>query len=108
MFDFVRNNTKIMMGILFLLIIPSFVLFGLEGYSRFNDKGAVVAKVNGNKINQTDWDAAHKREVDRIRASMPNIDAKLFDTEALSLRHCARRMASLTWSVTNNWQPHRA
>ncbi|MEY3077306.1 MAG: hypothetical protein RI892_364, partial [Pseudomonadota bacterium] len=26
MFDFVRNNTKIMMGILFLLIIPSFVL----------------------------------------------------------------------------------
>jgi peptidyl-prolyl cis-trans isomerase D len=80
MFDFVRNNTKIMMGILFLLIIPSFVLFGLEGYSRFNDKGAVVAKVNGNKINQTDWDAAHKREVDRIRASMPNLDAKLFDT----------------------------
>ena len=80
MFDFVRNNTKIMMGILFLLIIPSFVLFGLEGYSRFNDKGAVVAKVNGNKINQSDWDAAHKREVDRIRASMPNIDAKLFDT----------------------------
>lgn len=80
MFDFVRNNTKIMMGILFLLIIPSFVLFGLEGYSRFNDKGAVVAKVNGNKINQIDWDAAHKREVDRIRASMPNIDAKLFDT----------------------------
>jgi peptidyl-prolyl cis-trans isomerase D len=80
MFDFVRNNTKIMMGILFLLIIPSFVLFGLEGYSRFNDKGAVVAKVNGNKISQTEWDAAHKREVDRIRASMPNIDVKLFDT----------------------------
>jgi peptidyl-prolyl cis-trans isomerase D len=80
MFDFVRNNTKIMMGILFLLIIPSFVLFGLEGYSRFNDKGAVVAKVNGNKINQTEWDAAHKREVDRIRASMPNMDAKMFDT----------------------------
>jgi peptidyl-prolyl cis-trans isomerase D len=80
MFDFVRNNTKIMMGILFLLIIPSFVLFGLEGYSRFNDKGAVVAKVNGNKINQTEWDAANKREVDRIRTSMPNIDAKMFDT----------------------------
>lgn len=69
-----------MMGLLFLLIIPSFVLFGLEGYSRFNDKGTVVAKVNGNKISQTEWDAAHKREVDRIRASMPTIDVKLFDT----------------------------
>jgi peptidyl-prolyl cis-trans isomerase D len=80
MFDFVRNNTKIMMGILFLLIIPSFVLFGLEGYSRFDDKGVAVAKVNGNKISQGEWDAAHKNEVDRIRASMPNIDVKMFDT----------------------------
>ena len=80
MFDFVRNNTKIMMGLLFLLIIPSFVMFGIEGYSRFNDKGAVVAKVNGNKIVQAEWDAAHKREVDRIRASMPSIDVKMFDT----------------------------
>ncbi len=69
-----------MMGILFLLIIPSFVLFGLEGYSSFKDQGATVAKVNGNKISQGDWDAAHKREVDRIRSSMPNIDVKMFDT----------------------------
>ena len=80
MFDFVRNNTKIMMGLLFLLIIPSFVMFGIEGYTRFNDGGAVVAKVNGNKIVQSEWDAAHKREVDRIRASMPSIDIKMFDT----------------------------
>jgi peptidyl-prolyl cis-trans isomerase D len=80
MFDFVRNNTKIMMGLLFLLIIPSFVMFGIEGYSRFNDGGVVVAKVNGNKIVQAEWDAAHKREVDRIRASMPNVDVKMFDT----------------------------
>jgi len=69
-----------MMGLLFLLIIPSFVMFGIEGYSRFKDQGAVVAKVNGNKINQGEWEAAHKREVDRIRASMPNIDVKMFDT----------------------------
>jgi len=69
-----------MMGLLFLLIIPSFVMFGIEGYSRFKDQGAVVAKVNGNKINQAEWDAAHKREVDRIRASMPSIDVKMFDT----------------------------
>jgi peptidyl-prolyl cis-trans isomerase D len=56
------------------------VMFGIEGYSRFNDKGVVVAKVNGNKIVQAEWDAAHKREVDRIRASMPNVDVKMFDT----------------------------
>ncbi len=80
MFDTVRNNSKIMMGLLFLLVIPSFVMFGLEGYSRFTDKAAAVARVDGNKITQQEWDDAHKREVDRIRAQMPNVDPKLLDS----------------------------
>ena len=80
MFDFVRNNTKIMMGLLFLLIIPSFVMFGIDGYSRFKDQGSVVAQVDGNKITQAEWDNAHKREVERIRVSMPNIDVKLLES----------------------------
>ena len=80
MFDFVRNNTKIMMGLLFLLIIPSFVMFGIDGYSRFKDQGAVVAQVDGNKITQAEWDNAHKREVERIRVSVPNIDTKLLES----------------------------
>ena len=80
MFDSIRNNSKILMGLLFLLVIPSFVLFGIEGYSQFEDKGAVVARVDGNKITQSEWDAAHQSEVDRIRASVPNIDPKLLDS----------------------------
>ncbi len=80
MFDTVRNNSKIMMGLLFLLVIPSFVMFGLEGYNRFTDKAAAVARVDGNKITQQEWDDAHKREVDRIRAQMPNMDPKLLDS----------------------------
>ena len=80
MFDTVRNHSKIMMGLLFLLVIPSFVLFGLEGYSRFTDKAAAVAHVDGQKITQQEWGDAHKREVDRIRAQMPNVDPKLLDS----------------------------
>ena len=80
MFDYVRKHTKIMMGLLFILIIPSFVLFGIDGYNRFNDKGAVVAKVGSYEITQGQWDASHKQEVDRLRTSMPNLDAKLFDS----------------------------
>ncbi len=80
MFDTVRNNSKIMMGLLFLLIIPSFVMFGIEGYSRFSDQAATVARVDGQKITQLEWDEAHKREVDRIRAQSPNLDAKLLDS----------------------------
>lgn len=82
MFDFVRKHTKVMQFLLFLLIFPSFVLFGLEGYNRFKDKGEPVAKVDGKEIMQGEWDAAHKTEVDRLRASMPSLDAKVFDTPA--------------------------
>lgn len=85
MFDTVRNNSKIMMGLLFLLIIPSFVLFGLEGYSRFTDQATEVARVDGQKITQLEWDEAHKREVERIRAQMPNLDARLLDSEQARL-----------------------
>jgi len=85
MFDTVRNNSKIMMGLLFLLIIPSFVLFGLEGYSRFSDNAAEVARVDGQKITRQEWDEAHKREADRIRAQLPNIDSQLLDSQEARL-----------------------
>ena len=80
MFDFVRKHTKIMQFVLFLLIVPSFVLFGLEGYNRYKDKGEPVARVDGHDILQGDWDNAHKAEIERIRQSAPNLDPKVFDT----------------------------
>ncbi len=80
MFDSIRNHSKILMGLLFLLVIPSFVLFGMDSYSRFSDQGSPVAKVAGNKITQGEWDAAHQREVERIRASVSNLDSKLLDS----------------------------
>ena len=80
MFDYVRKHTKIMMGLLFLLIIPSFVLFGIDVYNRFREQGQTVAQVGGRDINQGEWDAAHKSEVERLRAIMPTLDAKLLDS----------------------------
>ena len=80
MFDLVRKHTKILMFVMFLLIIPSFVLFGIDGYNRFQDKGVAVARVSGSDISQGEWDNAHKSEVDRIRARMPSVDAKLLDS----------------------------
>jgi peptidyl-prolyl cis-trans isomerase D len=82
MFDFVRKHTRVMQFLLFLLIFPSFVLFGLEGYNRFKEKGEPVAKVDGREILQGDWDAAHKQEVERVRQQMPTLDAKLLDSPA--------------------------
>ncbi len=80
MFDFVRKHTKIMMFLMFLLIIPAFVLVGVDGYRRMSGGGESVAKVGSHSINQEEWDAAHKNEADRLRASMPNVDPKLLDS----------------------------
>lgn len=80
MFDFVRKHNRVMQVMLFLLIVPSFVLFGLEGYNRMTERGPSVAKVDGQKITQSQWDAEHKLEVDRLRQQVPNLDVKMLDT----------------------------
>lgn len=83
MFDVVRKHTKLMMGVLFVLIIPSFVLFGIEGYTHFNDAATKVATVDGRAITQMEWDSAHRAEIDRLRAANPTLDLALLDTPAM-------------------------
>jgi peptidyl-prolyl cis-trans isomerase D len=84
MFDFVRNHTRLALGFMLLLIIPSFVFFGIQGYSRFTDAGnSAVAKVDGQSITRAEWEDAHKRYLSQIRSQAPNIDTSQFDTPAL-------------------------
>jgi hypothetical protein len=63
MFDSIRNHKKYLMGFLMILIIPSFVLFGVQGFTDFNQRGETVATVDGHDITQADWDQAHRRRV---------------------------------------------
>lgn len=79
MFEAIRKHSKVVMGVLFLLIIPSFVLFGIDG-NYFSEKSPVVASVDGKDITQNEWDNAHRLESDRIRAQTPGIDGKLLDS----------------------------
>ena len=79
MFDFIRKHTKWTMALLFLLIVPSFVLVGMDS-NRSAEKGRVVAKVDGTEITQPEWDREHLKEVDRLRVSMPTVDPKLLDS----------------------------
>ncbi|MDO9236078.1 MAG: SurA N-terminal domain-containing protein [Aquabacterium sp.] len=79
MFDFVRKHTRILQFILVLLILPSFLVFGIEGYSRFANDEGIVAKVKGQSITQGEWDNAHRNWVERLRAQKPDIDAKTLD-----------------------------
>lgn len=81
MFEFVRTHTRILQFILLILIVPSFVVFGIQGYSRLSDgANAMVATVAGQKITQSELDAAHRRQIDMLRNQMPSVDVKMFDT----------------------------
>ena len=80
MFESIRQHKKYLMGFLMILIIPSFVLFGVEGYSNANEGGEAVATVNGKEIKAAEWDAAHQAQIERLRQAMPTIDIKLLDT----------------------------
>ena len=81
MFDFFRDHTRVVLGFLLLLIIPSFIFFGVEGYSSFNDAAnEAVAKVDGQKVSRGEWDEAHKRFIDNQRRQAPTQDTTALDT----------------------------
>jgi peptidyl-prolyl cis-trans isomerase D len=87
MFDFVRQHSRMMFFIMVLLIIPSFVFFGMDGYTNMRDESnAKVAEVAGRKITQGEWDAAHRQQSQRLMQQMPNVDAKLLDTPEMKNR----------------------
>jgi peptidyl-prolyl cis-trans isomerase D len=46
------------------------------------DNGEAVATVSGTPITANEFQAAHKAEVDRVRRTNPDMDLKVFDTEA--------------------------
>ncbi len=81
MFDFFRKHTRLLLFTLVVLIVPSFVFLGLEGYTGLGE-GAKhpVAKVAGQSITQAEWDEAHREQVARVQRQNPNVDPKLFDS----------------------------
>ncbi len=81
MFEFIRTHQRLMQFMLLLLIVPSFLLFGLEGYTRFGGGANAVAKVAGQSITQQEWDAAQREQMERFRQMFgAQFDPKMFDT----------------------------
>jgi peptidyl-prolyl cis-trans isomerase D len=68
MFEAVRNNKRIVQGILALISI-SFVFFGIESYLQQSQSAIAVAKVAGTEISQAEFDRALREQQDRLRQS---------------------------------------
>ena len=81
MFEFFRTHSKLTLGFLLLLIIPSFVFFGVENYARSTGgDNAAVATIDGRSITRAEWNQVHQRYVERVRRQSPTLDVKTLDT----------------------------
>jgi len=81
MFDLIRKHIRLTLGFLLLLIIPSFVFFGVEGYKTAGDgSGSTVAEVDGRSITRGELDNAIQRNLERARLQRPGVDPQQFNT----------------------------
>ncbi len=81
MFESIRNHRRWLMVILLLLVFPSFVFFGLEGYTRFMQADNSVAKVGRTSISEQELENAMRNRVDQLRQQFgASIDPRMIDT----------------------------
>jgi len=80
MLDFVRNNRRLMLLLLLVLVFPSFVFFGVESYSRFMDSSHDAAKVDGRAITVQEVDNVVRDQSERMRQMLGNnYDPRMFE-----------------------------
>jgi peptidyl-prolyl cis-trans isomerase D len=87
MFDFIRSHRRWMQLVLLLLVVPSFLFFGIEGYVGFMSKDKDLAEVNGVAITQPEFDAVRRNQLEELRQMLgAQFDAEAIDTPAFRER----------------------
>ncbi len=81
MFDLVRNHKRWMLFLVLILILPSFVFFGIEGYARFTGADEVMVRVGDTTITRTEYEMARRNQLERVRQLFgPGFDTRVFDS----------------------------
>lgn len=79
MFEWVRNNKRIMQVILALIVLP-FAFFGLESYQALNNV-AEIATVGDQRITEQEFSNSLRQQQDRMRGILGrNFDPAMLDT----------------------------
>ncbi len=72
-----------MQFILLLLIVPSFLLVGVQGYDSFVNREPELAEVAGQQVSRAEFDMAHRNQLEQLRQRLgAQFDVALFDTPA--------------------------
>ncbi len=81
MFDSIRSHRRWLMFFMLVLIFPSFVFFGIQGYNRFIEADNAVARIAGKPVSAQELESAQRERMEQLRQMFgDNFDAKLFDT----------------------------
>lgn len=87
MFDFIRSHRRWMQLVLLLLVVPSFLFFGIEGYVGFMSRDKELAEVNGVAITEPEFDAVRRNRLEEFRQMLgAQFDAEAIDTPAFRQR----------------------
>jgi hypothetical protein len=80
MLESIRKYQKILMGILLLLILPSFVFLGVESYMRDIGQDTVLVKIDGTNITRQELDNAVKVRADRLLQQGRKLDSAVVNS----------------------------
>lgn len=69
MFDFIRTHQRLMQLILLVLIVPSFALIGMSGYSTYVSGDHEIARVGDSAVTQEEFDQARRNQLQQMQES---------------------------------------
>lgn len=81
MFNFFRQHQRLMQLVLLILILPSFVLIGVSGYSNYVSGDADIVKVGDQAVTSQEFDMARRNQLNELQRTMGGaFDPELADT----------------------------
>lgn len=83
MFNFIRKHQRLMQLVLLVLILPSFVLIGVSGYTNYVSGDEDLVTVGDQAVTAQEYDLARRNQLNRLQRSMGGgFDPALVETPA--------------------------
>ncbi|MFV9473699.1 SurA N-terminal domain-containing protein [Advenella sp. RU8] len=83
MFEFIRKHQRIVLAMLIILVVPSFVFFGVADYQSFVSNDVKLAAIRDTNITQEQFNQSWRARLDQMRMeSGANFDVSKVDTPA--------------------------
>ncbi|MEZ5661620.1 MAG: SurA N-terminal domain-containing protein [Burkholderiaceae bacterium] len=83
MFDLIRNNQRVLLFVLVLLIFPAFAFFGISGYDRFFVGDKAIAVVEDSEISVQEFNEVRRAQIENMRRILGDrFDPAILDSAA--------------------------